>query len=168
MTFFGEKHMEKEQLYVEYQPRIFQNIFSKIQNRTDTEDLTQQVFLKVYAGWNSFDREKSSVTTWIYTIARNTVTDFYRTRHVCADIMEHEDLTGDDQEPLDALINEENLQLLANALKHLNEDERDLIILHYYSGKTLTDISRSMDLPYGKVKRLHNKVLLKLRSDMKL
>ena len=54
---------------------------SRVQNTCDVEDLVSQIFLKVYKSLDGFDSSRASVSTWIYTITRNTVIDFFRTQN---------------------------------------------------------------------------------------
>ena len=62
------------------------------------------------------------------------------------------------------MLNEETLESLADALGQLPQRERDIIILHYYSGKTLKSIAEIMDISYSYVKLLHAKALKVLRE----
>ena len=62
------------------------------------------------------------------------------------------------------MLNEETLNSLADALEQLSRRERDIIILHYYSGKTLKSIAEIMDISYSYVKLLHTKALNNLRE----
>ena len=45
----------------------------------DAEDLVSDVFLKAYEKYPTFDADRASVSTWLYTITRNTVIDYFRT-----------------------------------------------------------------------------------------
>lgn len=62
------------------------------------------------------------------------------------------------------MLNEETLNSLADALEQLSRRERDIIILHYYSGRTLKGIAEIMDISYSYVKLLHTKALKVLRE----
>ena len=110
--------------------------------------------------FRTFDESKASISTWIYTITHNTVINYYKSmkfRQV-VDIPENysEEVTEDFVE---GLVEREMQGRLADALCKLDEDKRDLIILHYYSGHTLKEISELMKKPYGQIKRLHAKAL---------
>ena len=61
---------------------------------------------------------------------------------------------------------EEEQERLANALGTLSAEERDLIILHYYSEHTLLHVAELMHRPYGQIKRLHAKALKNLKLQM--
>ena len=154
------RNMEKEQLYKEYYPKVLRYVSSKINRVEEAEDLAQNVFVKVFQNYDSFDESKASISTWIYTITHNTVINYYKSmkfRQV-VDIPENysEEVTEDFVE---GLVAREMQGKLADALCKLDEDKRDLIILHYYSGHTLKEISELMKKPYGQIKRLHAKAL---------
>ena len=145
-----------EQIYLEYRDKICSYIRGKVENYHDAEDLTAQVFEKVYSKLDSFDETKASLSTWIYTIARNTVTDFYRTRRIHAGYDEAYELAAPEQD-------RDILEELADALQTLKERERDLILLHYYKGLTLKEVADKMGMSYINAKVIHKKALAGLR-----
>lgn len=155
--------MDKEKIYREYYEKVFGYILSKINNVQDAEDLSSEVFLKVYAKLNTFDKNKASLSTWIYTVTRNTLTDYYRTRKVFSEIPED---AADETSVADEICNAEMLENLADALETLDKRELDIIILRYYSGKTLKEISERLDISYSYVKILQNKALEHLRKKL--
>lgn len=157
------KIIGKEQLYIEYADKVMGYIRSKITNQADAEDLHSTVFLKVYQKFDTFDQTKASVSTWIYTITKNTVTDFFRTRHVHSEI--EEDIL-DEGDEYQGILDEETLNELADAMEKLPERERDLIILHYYTGLTLKEVAVKMGMSYSNTKLVHNKALMLLRNRM--
>lgn len=152
-----------EKVYLEYQGRVMAYISSRISNREDAEDLQSEVFLKVCKNADRFDTERASISTWIYTITRNTLTDYFRIHK--SDIELPEDLEWE-ADPYEGIYRDETLGELAKALKTLDEQERDLIILHYYENMPLTEICERLDMSYGKTKILHNQALRKLREQM--
>ena len=52
------------------------NFIARIGGRNDTSDIVQETFIKIWKNLNRFDEDKASFKTWIFTIARNTATDF--------------------------------------------------------------------------------------------
>ena len=150
----------KDEIYRAYHGKVYGYLLSRLHNRQDAEDIAADVFVKVYGKLGSFDESKASLSTWIYTVTRNTLTDHYRTRREFAEIPE---TLGDGYSVEDALCNEETLDQLAEALQRLEKRERDIVILHYYSGSSLKDIADSRGIPYGTVKMLHRKALEKLK-----
>lgn len=153
--------IDKEKIYRDYHGKVFGYIRSKINSVQDAEDITADVFVKAFKKLDSFDESKASLSTWIYTITRNTLTDYFRTRKVLAEIPE---TLEDDSSVENDVCNAEILESLANALDTLDERERDIIILRFYSGKTLKEITAQMGISYAYGKVLQNKALEKLRN----
>ena len=71
-------NISEEKLYAEYHDKVFGYILNHTSHREDAEDLTGDVFLKAFRSIESFDDSKASVSTWIFTIMRNTLTDYFR------------------------------------------------------------------------------------------
>lgn len=155
------RSLDKDKIYRDYQGKVYGYILSKVNSPQDAEDITSDVFVKVYEKLDTFDETKASLSTWIYTITRNTLTDYYRTRKVFAEIPETMET---DTSVEDDVCNAEMLDNLAKALETLDERERDIIILRFYSGKTLKEIAGNMGISYAYVKVLQNKAFEKLRK----
>ena len=151
---------QKEAIYRDYHGKVFGYIRSKISNTQDAEDIAADVFLKIYEKLDSFDESKASLLTWIYTITRNTLTDWFRTRCSFEEIPESQD---DGCSLEDELCNAEMLETLTAALESLDERERDIIILRFYSRKTLKEIAENMGISYAYVKILQNKAFEKIK-----
>ena len=147
-----------EQIYLQYHDKVRAYVRSKIQDPHDVEDLVSAVFMKVVQKLDSYDPEKASVSTWVYTITRNTVTDHFRTRR---DMVEFEDYMAD--ETYSSAMTDDALESLADALLTLKEKERDLIVLHYYTGHTLKTVAEMMGMSYINAKVVHKKALAALR-----
>lgn len=157
--------MDIEEVYNEYHDKVLGYIRSKVNNKEDAEDLCADVFLKVQKKLVEYDSEKAGVSTWIYTIARNSVIDFYRGSHVTEELPDElsEEIASDDETDSE-LLRRETLVELAEALKKLSEEERAIIIYRYYDGLSLTDIQKKTGLSYGQVKLRHNAALKQMRK----
>ena len=94
-----------EDIYLAYQDKVSAYIRGKVDHHQDAEDLVSQVFEKVYGKLHTFDETKASLSTWIYTITCNTVTDYYRTRRIHASYDEAYELPAPekDRDVLDTL-----------------------------------------------------------------
>ena len=154
-----------EEIFQQYHDKVLRYINGKVSNSALAEDLCSDVFMKVYEKLDSFDDSKASVSTWIYTIARNTLYDYFRTRHVSEELDEE---IRDESDIENSVCNEETLGELANALKMLDERCRDLILLQYYGHNTLKDIAERMNISYSYAKILHKKALDQLKNLMNI
>ncbi len=152
---FGEK------LYKEYHPKVLGYIINRIGDRSAAEELASAVFLKVFKNIQSFDDNKSSLSTWIYNITRNTLIDHYRGARAVMPLSEimisSDDIVGD-------IIHSECLEALAAALENLDGRARDIIVLHYYRGKSLSEICSYMNISYSYAKVLHKKAIEELKT----
>lgn len=150
--------MDKTQIYEEYHMKVLRYIQSKVNDYYLAEDLCSDVFVKVYEKLDTFDENKASFSTWIFTIVRNKLIDYYRTRKVTVEIPD--DLTYDVEDDT----NEEALETLASVLEKLDERDRKLVIMHYYEGKTLKEVADELGISYIYAKVLHQKVLSSLKK----
>ena len=155
--------ISSEQVYPEYSGKVMSYIRARIRSSADAEDLHSEVFEKVIRKIDGFDPSKASLSTWIFTITRNTVIDHFRRIKPNEELDEN---LSDNTEPDEGLLNSETLDELAAALKKLPEQMRDIIVLRYYDGKPLTEIAEMMNLSYGAVKLRHQNAVLILRQSL--
>ncbi len=64
--------------YEEYLPKIFKYISYRISDKFLAEDLTSTVFEKALTKYETYSSKKAVISTWVFTIARNTLIDYYR------------------------------------------------------------------------------------------
>lgn len=152
-----------EQVYTDYYGKVMGYISARINNWADAENLCSDVFMKVQQKLENYDDSKASISTWVFTITRNTVIDHFRKKRPTAELDEN---LSDDSEVDENLLNQETLSQLAGALMRLPEQLRDLIVLRYYDGKPLTEIAELMGLSYGAVKLRHQNALMLLREQL--
>ena len=147
-----------EKIYREFHPKVSAYVRGKIANVHDAEELVSAVFLKIVRNLDNYDLGKASLSTWVYTITRNAVTDHFRTRRIAVTLEDY--MLDEVSDGLD----DNALEMLADALLALKEKERDLIVLHYYKGYTLKTIAEMMGMSYINAKVLHKKALVNLRA----
>ena len=156
---------EWDQIYDLYSGKVMGYIAARVQRRADAEDLCADVFEKAYRKREAYDPGKASLSTWIFTITRNTVIDYFRRTKPAEELDEN---LAADGEVDDGLLCRETLSELAAALKKLPQEMQDIIVLAYYDGKPLTEIAMLMHLSYGAVKIRHQKALSLMRQEMKM
>ncbi len=154
--------LTKEEIYTQYRDKVFGYVRNHVNSPEDAEDITSDIFVKIYSKLDTYDESKASLSTWIYSMTSNTVIDFYRTNHVHSEIPE--DLSDEGSTIEDEVLNNESLELLADALSKLPQELMDIIVLRYYKGLTLQDIAVKMNLSYGVAKLRHREALGKLRE----
>lgn len=152
---------QKDEIYRNYSKKVFYYMLGKGLNESDAEDLTANVFVKVYNKLDGFDSSKSSISTWIYRITQNTVIDFFRARKSFGELSE--DIVYVD-ENFDKLAQTETLTELAQALMQLDERSRSLVVLVYYDGMTLKEAAEKTGMSYSNSKIIMKKALGTLKK----
>jgi RNA polymerase sigma-70 factor (ECF subfamily) len=155
-----------QQLVVSQHRRIYAICYRFTGSATDAEDLTQDVFLKLYRNLASFDTQKGSFQTWITTLARNLLVDhFRRTRldrasdSLDASLSSDEDGATLGDKLADPRPSQEahasGLELKATiqqALAQLSPELREAVVLRDLEDMDYKDIAQVLRIPEGTVK----------------
>ncbi|MGN1121826.1 MAG: RNA polymerase sigma factor [Eubacteriales bacterium] len=149
-------------IYTQYRDKVFGFVRSKIFNQTEAEDIVQTVFLKVYSNLDKYDETKASLSTWIYTITRNTVYDHLKEKRDRPVLELIENTVNSAEEPDDSILNNEALEELACALEKLPRNQRDIIILMYYKNLDRRKVAEMFGITYGQLRYLHDKAIKRL------
>ena len=154
---------EMKNIYKTYKPKVSGYLHARVPCEADADDLVQDVFEKIYKKYASFDSRKASISTWVFTITRNTLVDYLRRYRPWEEL--YESIVSDEMVD-DRLMTDELLDELAKALMLLPSDQKDLIIMRYCDRLPLTEISARIERSYGAVKIIHNKALKTLHEAM--
>lgn len=157
-----------EIMYEEYFPKIYNYVFYRILNKERTEDIVSDVFLKVATNLLKFDPKKANFNTWIFTITKNSMTDYYRQRrvHISIDDGTNSIDPSVDFEEQCSLIEEEQLKELYHALTQIDSKTRLIIALKHFEGLTNRQISRQIGMNESTVSTIYVRGLKKLRELM--
>ncbi len=149
-------------IYAQYRDKVFGFVRSKIYNQTEVEDIVQTVFLKVYSNLDKYDETKASLSTWIYTITRNTIYDYLKEKRDHPVLELFENTVDSEEEPDDSILNNETLEELACALEKMPQNQRDIIILIYYKNLDRRKVAEMFGMTYGQLRYLHDKAIKRL------
>ena len=152
-----------EEIYAAYSGKVMGYIMARVQHRADAEDLCAEVFEKVFRKIDDYDQSKASLSTWIFTVTRNTLIDHFRKSRPSEELDEN---MADDAAVETSMLEQETLSELAAALKQLPQELRDIVVLLYYDRKPMTEIAELMHLSYGAVKLRHQKALTMLKRSL--
>jgi len=163
------KHVDQlkfAEIYEAQFKRVYNYISYRINNHMDTEDLVSQVFSKVIEKHHTFNPKRAALSTWIISIARNIVADYFREKQkeslVEFDSMELYLTSGEIPEEI-LVKNEQNLALI-EALDTLTARERNLIALKYGAELSNKEIAQVMELSESNVGVIMFRSLQKLRT----
>lgn len=150
----------QQELYEQYRPKVFSYFYYKLNNFHEAEDLTEDVFLKIFKKLDSFDDSKSSISTWIFNVSKNTLIDYYRTKKDGLELLDNYDYVDENNNDVDPLM----LNDLANALDKLPDIQKNIIVLRYYENYSLKEIAEKLSISYGVCKLRHNEALNNLKK----
>lgn len=128
------------------------------------EEVIQEVMIAVWTKSASYDKTKSSVGTWVYTIARNKRIDKIRKekRHYLSESDEGLEIPVESTQEKEIFSNQISIKL-KNYIENLPEEQGKLLKLSYFYDKTHADISEELNIPLGTVKSRIRLALTKMR-----
>ncbi|MBE2256995.1 MAG: sigma-70 family RNA polymerase sigma factor [Ignavibacteria bacterium] len=151
-----------EYLYKNYSKAVFGIIFKILNSKELSEEILQDVFLKVWNNISTYDSSKGRLYTWLVRIAQNLSIDKLRTKDFKKNNPKNLDFINDVSynEPSSDEVNPVELEGLSNYINKLDEKQRILIDMAYFKGFSQKEISDDLEIPIGTVKtRLRNAIL---------
>ena len=153
------------ELFGHFAPRVKAFLMKSGANEALAEECAQDVMATLWHKAHLFDPTRASVSTWIFTIARNKKIDALRKQRR----PEPEDLPwGPEPEPdqADVMALQQDSRRLEDALKQLPEKQRELIERAYFGDLTHSEIAAETGLPLGTIKSRIRLALERLRHTM--
>lgn len=158
---------EFEDIYEVYYKRVYNYISFRINNHQDTEDLVSQVFERVIDKYDTYDNKRSPLEAWLIGIARNTVTDYFRSRQKGFDLAANllSLFVPGSRQPEEVMVANEDHAQLIRMLSKLSEKERNIVALKFAAELKNTDIAEMMGLSESNVGVMLFRSLKKLRKE---
>lgn len=154
------------QIYNEYYKRVFKYICYRVNDQDMAQELCSQVFERIIVKYSSFSGSDECLSSWIFTIARNTITDYYRKKnqrfHFSLDYISN--MLSSKPSPDECVLAEENNAYLFQALEKLSERERSVIAFKYGGGLKNREIAELTALSESNVSVILCRSLKKLKK----
>jgi len=158
ILFLKIKNQDPEafgQFYDLYVTRIYRFIFFKVNSVSDAQDITSEVFLKL---WQCIKDGKDikNLNAFTYTIARNSVIDFYRQNNKVEEQIqdEHTNIPDEEKDLLKKQIMDSELSDVLKGLDHLKDEYKEVIILKYLDELSISEIAEVLTRSKGAVRVL--------------
>ena len=158
-----------------YGDRVHNTILSIIQNKEDTEDLTQEVFVEIYNSISKFKGE-SQLYTWVYRIATTKALDFLSKRKAkkrfafITSIFSNEEEEmeiGDLNHPGIIIENKERAKILFDAMNQLSDNQKAAFTLSQVENLSYKEIAEVMKLSVSSVESLIFRAKINLKKILK-
>jgi RNA polymerase sigma-70 factor (ECF subfamily) len=163
----GDRHAFGE-FYEVFLNEIYRYILFRINEPDEAEDLTSKVFLEAWENLTGGRHQQNikNIRAWIYQIARNKVTDYYRTRKHQEPIDDNPDksLQGAwlESDVEDLFIS----QKLAEGVQKLKADYQEVIIMRFINQMSHAEVAAIMNITEGHVRVLQYRALQQMRGIM--
>ena len=150
-------------LYTLIKTDVYAFALSKTANIADAEDLTQNTFVQVYKNAKLY-KSQSKPMAWIFTIELNLIRRHFQLKKRLTPFEEMDSELIEPSNTEDKVIKSE---LVRTLLSILNEDEREVVVLHLISGFKHREISKLLNKPLSTVLSKYNRAIKKLQSSVK-
>nr|WP_189114449.1 ECF subfamily RNA polymerase sigma factor, BldN family [Pilimelia terevasa] len=147
-------------IYDRYVDTVFRFIYFRVGNRQLAEDLTSDTFLRALKRISSFTWQGRDLGAWLVTIARNLVADHfksgrYRLEVTTGDVMDADKPEyGPEGSPEAAVVDHITNVALLTAVKQLNPEQQECIVLRFLQGFSVAETARAMGKNEGAIKAL--------------
>lgn len=151
-------------IYESLWPKVYGFIYYKVQNSQEAEELTQDVFQRVYKQARKQSMGENIIKAYIFTAARNIIYDPWRKKGRGFKVIRIEELSGRGFEIEDEKRNSEDSLIVQGALQRLAELDRNVLVLRIMKGYTISEAAAIMQKPEETVKSMQFRALKKLRD----
>ncbi len=153
-----------------YSKRIFNMAYQFSGSYEEAEDLTQDIFIKLYNSLTKYDFSKN-FSAWLLTMSKNYLIDQYRRtkweKKTRDDFDEYHLASSEKESPEYSLAQEESKKLVWQGFNHLTANIRMAVILRDIQGKKYEEIAEILDIPLGTIKSRVNRGRLQLAKVLK-
>ena len=159
------------QAYDQYVEKIYRFVFLKVNSPEIAEDLTSETFVK---GWQAFQQKSQenpvnqieNLQAFLYQIARNLVTDFYREKGAVNPVsIENCKEMADPQANLEEKVAVlSDMDIVKTALTVLKDDYQNVIIWHYLNDLSIKEVAKMLDRTEDATRVLLHRALKTLRE----
>jgi len=161
-------------IYNKYKLKTYEYIFSKVKNEIICEELTDDIFIKIFKHLDNYKEEKSkgNFEVWLYEITNNTIIDYYRKKKIINE--EFNDINvqhycNSDEDycfTYSMELNEINDNII-NEIKDLPKSKVKIAKLYFIEELSYDEISEALHIPLGTVKGTLYRVREELKSILK-
>jgi RNA polymerase sigma-70 factor (ECF subfamily) len=157
------------ELYDEISPRVFGLIRRLLVDHSQSEEVTQEVFLEIWQNAARYEPSKGGALPWILTMAHRRAVDRIRASQASRDrdlkigvrdfVAEYDDVS----ETVEVTIEHERVK---EAMSQLTELQRQAVTLAYYGGYSHSEVSEMLKVPIGTVKTRLRDGMIRLRDEL--
>ncbi|MBL8030502.1 MAG: sigma-70 family RNA polymerase sigma factor [Candidatus Doudnabacteria bacterium] len=150
-------------LYELYFTKIYRFVYYRVGHKETAEDITEEVFIKVYSKITSLD-QPGAFEGWLYQIARNLVIDHYRKQKLTVALEDVENTLEYESGIIDVLILEQDQKNILKLLKQLSSDEQAVLKMKFFEDLENSTIAKLLSKSEGAVRVIQHRAIAKLQK----
>ena len=151
-----------------YAGPIHKFIASRVRRPSDAEDLTQLVFVKALEALPRYEARGAPFGGWLFRLARNAIIDQVRTQKIHLPLLAAVTRQTDEAGPEQRAALKDDFDRVAEALKELTEDQREVIELRFFAGLSVLETAMAMGRQEGTIRGLQFRAIQSLRRTLAL
>jgi RNA polymerase sigma-70 factor (ECF subfamily) len=144
--------------------QVYHYLYTRLKNEQDAADLLQHVFLQAWKHAQSYDPGRGSIATWLLSIARNRLIDFYRTSRPSLSWESIPDITSTEQNPEARVISQETIAQVKKILEALPLAEQELLALRFAARLSSAEIAPLIGKSEAATKKQLTRLLHRLQE----
>jgi RNA polymerase sigma-70 factor (ECF subfamily) len=146
--------------------KLFGVVLRILNDRSEAEDVLQEVYISVWTKAGQFDESRASPITWLAAMARNRAIDRQRQvgRRIQRPIEDAEDIADDHESGLDAVLRTETSTRLDGCIAELEDQQQKALKTAFFDGRTYEDVATLFGVPTGTMKSWIRRSLIKLKA----
>lgn len=162
-----------DRIYDQYHNDLYRFIFYMVKDKDLTDDLVQDVYIKILQSYDSF-KGKSSEKTWLFSIARFTTIDYFRSQKRKRDKgldffdwgLKGENIVDQNPLPEEIIIKNETLANIYHCLDSCTVDQKSIVILRFIQSFSIQETADILKFSISKVKTTQHRALKKIKEQL--
>ncbi len=152
------------ELYDAHADAVYRYVLYRVREPSDAEDVTSEVFTRAFANIHRYRWQGKSFLAWLYTIARNAVTDRRRRTRPTVDLDNAYGIAEDGPTAHDHAVRGEQVDALRGAVRHLTVEQQEVLLLRFIENMSSRQVATVLGKNEGAIRALQFRALGRLRK----
>ncbi len=155
------------EIYDTHVDAVYRYLLYRVREPSDAEDLTSEVFTRAFANIHRYRWQGKSFLAWLYTIARNAVTDRRRRDRPTVDLDKAYGVAEDGPTAHERAVHGEEVDALRGAVRHLTGEQQEVLVLRFVENLSSRQVAQILGKNEGAIRALQFRALGRLRKLMR-
>ena len=152
------------EIYDTHVESVYRYLLYRVREPSDAEDLTSEVFTRAFANIHRYRWQGKSFLAWLYTIARNAVTDRRRRDRPTVELDNAYGLAAEGPTAHDRAVLGEEVDALRGAVKYLTGEQQEVLVLRFIENMSSREVATILGKNEGAIRALQFRALGRLRK----